>query len=168
MTTGNGTAFLDLEAPTSSTRSHASEKRLINCHAVDVNQLMPLKYAWAWEHYLNGCANHWMPTEVAMGADIALWKSCKGKLSADERLVIMRNLGFFATAESLVANNITLALFRHVTNAECRQYLLRQAFGRRSTPTPSTTSWRAWGSMSAKSSACTTRFQPSPRKTSWR
>ncbi|HYO28972.1 MAG TPA: ribonucleotide-diphosphate reductase subunit beta, partial [Thermomicrobiales bacterium] len=43
-------------------------------------------------------------------------------------LVIMRNLGFFATAESLVANNITLALFRHVTNAECRQYLLRQAF----------------------------------------
>src|SRR5215217_2640020 len=128
MTTGNGTAFLDLEAPTSSTRSDASEKRLINCHAVDVNQLMPLKYAWAWEHYLNGCANHWMPTEVAMGADIALWKSCKGKLSADERLVIMRNLGFFATAESLVANNITLALFRHVTNAECRQYLLRQAF----------------------------------------
>jgi ribonucleoside-diphosphate reductase beta chain len=40
----------------------------------------------------------------------------------------MRNLGFFATAESLVANNITLALFRHITNAECRQYLLRQAF----------------------------------------
>ena len=61
-----------------------------------------------------------------MGADIALWKS--GQLSADERLVIMRNLGFFATAESLVANNITLAIFRHVTNAECRQYLLRQAF----------------------------------------
>jgi ribonucleoside-diphosphate reductase beta chain len=125
MTTTNGTAFLDFNDPSTS-RTDASEKRLINCHAVDVNQLMPLKYAWAWEHYLNGCANHWMPTEVAMGADIALWKS--GKLSADERLVIMRNLGFFATAESLVANNITLALFRHVTNAECRQYLLRQAF----------------------------------------
>ena len=125
MTTGNGTAVLDHE-PTVNARSDAAEKRLINCHAVDVNQLMPLKYAWAWEHYLNGCANHWMPTEVAMGADIALWKS--DSLSADERLVIMRNLGFFATAESLVANNITLALFRHVTNAECRQYLLRQAF----------------------------------------
>ena len=126
MTLGNGTALLDLDARTASTSGDVSEKRLINCHAVDVNQLMPLKYEWAWEHYLNGCANHWMPTEVAMGADIALWKS--DKLSADERLVIMRNLGFFATAESLVANNITLALFRHVTNAECRQYLLRQAF----------------------------------------
>src|SRR3954454_1598590 len=125
MTSGNGTALLDRGTATRD-RIDVSQKRLINCHAVDVNQLMPLKYEWAWDHYLNGCANHWMPTEVAMGADIALWKS--GKLSADERLVIMRNLGFFATDESLVANNITLALFRHITNAECRQYLLRQAF----------------------------------------
>ena len=104
----------------------ADDKRLINCATVDVNQLMPLKYAWAWEHYLNGCANHWMPNEVPMGDDIALWRS--NELTDDERLVIMRNLGFFATAESLVANNLTLAIFRHVTNAECRQYLLRQAF----------------------------------------
>jgi ribonucleoside-diphosphate reductase beta chain len=124
--TGTGTALLEHNPAPNSSRFDASEKRLINCHAVDVNQLMPLKYAWAWEHYLNGCANHWMPTEVAMGADIALWKS--DRLTPDERLVIMRNLGFFATAESLVANNITLAIFRHVTNAECRQYLLRQAF----------------------------------------
>jgi ribonucleoside-diphosphate reductase beta chain len=111
---------------TAATATAAAEKRLINCASVDVNQLMPLKYDWAWEHYLNGCANHWMPTEVPMAADIALWKS--DRLTADERLVIMRNLGFFATAESLVANNLTLAIFRHVTNAECRQYLLRQAF----------------------------------------
>lgn len=107
-------------------RVKVSEKRLINCNAVDVNQLMPLKYKWAWEHYLNGCANHWMPTEVPMTKDIELWKS--NNLSADERLVIMRNLGFFATAESLVGNNIVLAIFRHVTNPEARQYLLRQSF----------------------------------------
>jgi ribonucleoside-diphosphate reductase beta chain len=113
-------------APTAPTRIRADEKRLINCETVDVNQLMPLKYGWAWEHYLNGCANHWMPTEVPMAADIALWKS--GDLTDDERRVVLRNLGFFATAESLVANNLTLALFKHVTNAECRQYLLRQAF----------------------------------------
>ena len=107
-------------------RIDASHKLLINCNQVDVNQLMPLKYHWAWEHYLNGCANHWMPTEVPMTKDIETWKS--NKLSDDERMVIMRNLGFFATAESLVGNNLVLAIFRHVTNAECRQYLLRQAF----------------------------------------
>ncbi len=107
-------------------RIDVSKKRLINCHAVDVNQLMPLKYKWAWEHYLNGCANHWMPNEVPMGKDIETWKS--NALSEDERRVIMRNLGFFATAESLVGNNIVLAIFRHITNPEARQYLLRQAF----------------------------------------
>ena len=102
------------------------EKRLINCNAVDVNQLMPLKYKWAWEHYLNGCANHWMPSEVPMAKDIELWKS--NKLSSAERQVIMRNLGFFSTAESLVANNIVLAIYKHITNPEARQYLLRQCF----------------------------------------
>ncbi len=107
-------------------RVDASEKRLINCHQVDVNQLMPLKYKWAWEHYTNGCANHWMPTEVPMNKDIEIWRS--SQLSDDERRVIMRNLGFFSTAESLVGNNLVLAIFKHVTNAECRQYLLRQAF----------------------------------------
>lgn len=112
--------------PAAQKRVNVTEKRMINCHAVDVNQLMPLKYKWAWEHYLNGCANHWMPNEVPMGKDIELWKS--NTLSDDERRVIMRNLGFFSTAESLVGNNIVLAIFRHVTNPEARQYLLRQAF----------------------------------------
>lgn len=109
-----------------SARVQAKEKRLINCLAVDVNQLMPLKYTWAWEHYLNGCANHWMPTEISMASDIAMWKS--NALTEGERRVIMRNLGFFSTAESLVGNNIVLAIFRYVTNPEARQYLLRQAF----------------------------------------
>lgn len=107
-------------------RINPENKRLINCRAVDVNQLMPLKYKWAWEHYLNGCANNWMPTEVSMQRDIELWKS--NRLTQDERFVIMRNLGFFSTAESLVGNNIVLAIFKHVTNAEARQYMLRQSF----------------------------------------
>jgi ribonucleoside-diphosphate reductase beta chain len=92
-----------------------------------VNQLLPLKYKWAWEKYLSGCNNHWMPTEVSMQADIALWKSRDG-LTDDERRMVKRNLGFFAASESLVANNIVLAIYRHLTNPECRQYLLRQAF----------------------------------------
>nr|WP_232105006.1 ribonucleotide-diphosphate reductase subunit beta [Gimesia chilikensis] len=122
----SGSPSLTPVGDTPTGRFKADKKRLINCSQVDVNQLMPLKYHWAWEHYLNGCANHWMPTEVGMTKDIEMWRS--SKLSEGERFVIMRNLGFFATAESLVANNIVLAIFKHVTNAECRQYLLRQAF----------------------------------------
>jgi ribonucleoside-diphosphate reductase beta chain len=109
-----------------SRKINVDDKRILNCNQVDVNQLMPIKYKWAWEHYLNGCNNHWMPTEVPMQKDIELWKS--NKLSDGERQVIMRNLGFFSTAESLVGNNIVLAIFKFITNPECRQYLLRQAF----------------------------------------
>ncbi|GAA3788020.1 MULTISPECIES: ribonucleotide-diphosphate reductase subunit beta [Amycolatopsis] len=107
-------------------RVSVDDKAMINARA-DVNQLLPLKYHWAWEKYLAGCTNHWMPTEVAMQADIALWKSPDG-LTEDERRMVKRNLGFFATAESLVANNLVLAVYRQITNPECRQYLLRQAF----------------------------------------
>lgn len=77
--------------------------------------------------YLDGCANHWMPQEVNMNHDIALWKSENG-LTEDERTIVMRSLGFFSTADSLVANNLVLAIYRHITNPECRQYILRQAF----------------------------------------
>ncbi|MDF1660241.1 MAG: ribonucleotide-diphosphate reductase subunit beta [Planctomycetota bacterium] len=107
-------------------RIKVDDKKIINCKA-DLNQLVPFKYQWAWDKYLTGCANHWMPQEINMTADIALWRSSKG-LSADERRIIKRNLGFFSTADSLVANNIVLAVYKHITNPECRQYLLRQAF----------------------------------------
>ena len=62
-----------------------------------------------------------------MTADLALWRDPNG-LTEDERTVIKRNLGFFASADSLVANNLVLAVYKHITNPECRQYLLRQAF----------------------------------------
>jgi ribonucleoside-diphosphate reductase beta chain len=107
-------------------RVRVEDKRVINGSA-DVNQLVPFKYKWAWDKYLSGCANHWMPQEISMSRDIATWKDPNG-LTEDERLVIKRNLGFFVTADSLAANNIVLGTYRHITAPECRQYLLRQAF----------------------------------------
>jgi ribonucleoside-diphosphate reductase beta chain len=107
-------------------RINALDKRAINGRT-DVNQLVPFKYRWAWEKYLAGCANHWMPQEIPMGRDIAQWKDGSA-LSEDERLIVKRNLGFFTTADSLAANNIVLGTYRHITAPECRQYLLRQAF----------------------------------------
>ena len=107
-------------------RIQVDDKQIINCRA-DLNQLVPFKYAWAWEKYLAACNNHWMPQEINMTADIELWKDPNG-LTEDERTIVKRNLGFFSTADSLVANNLVLAVYRHITNPECRQYLLRQAF----------------------------------------
>ena len=107
-------------------RVTVDEKAMINARA-DLNQLVPFKYDWAWQKYIDGCANHWMPQEINMTADVALWKNPEG-LTDDERRIVMRNLGYFSTADSLVANNLVLAIYRLITNPECRQYLLRQAF----------------------------------------
>ncbi len=107
-------------------RLEVDQKRMINCRA-DLNQLVPFKYEWAWQKYLDGCANHWMPQEINMTADVALWKSANG-LTDDERTIVKRSLGFFSTADSLVANNLVLAIYRLITNPEARQYILRQAF----------------------------------------
>lgn len=107
-------------------RVTVEDKKIINCRA-DLNQLIPFKYTWAWDKYLAGCSNHWMPQEINMAADVALWNSRDG-LTEDERVIVKRSLGYFSTADSLVANNLVLAIYRHITNPECRQYLLRQAF----------------------------------------
>jgi len=107
-------------------RVNVADKRIINGRT-DVNQLVPFKYKWAWDKYLAACANHWMPQEVNMSRDIALWKDPNG-LTEDERRLVKRNLGFFVTADSLAANNIVLGTYRHITAPECRQFLLRQAF----------------------------------------
>jgi len=107
-------------------RVRVEDKRIINGRA-DVNQLVPFKYKWAWDKYLSSCANHWMPQEVNMARDVALWKDPNG-LSEDERRIVKRNLGFFVTADSLAANNIVLGTYRQITAPECRQFLLRQAF----------------------------------------
>jgi len=107
-------------------RVEVDDKAMINCRA-DLNQLVPFKYDWAWQKYLDGCANHWMPQEINMTADVSVWRS-PDILTEDERRIVMRSLGYFSTADSLVANNLVLAIYRLITNPECRQYILRQAF----------------------------------------
>ena len=86
-----------------------------------------MTYLWAREHYKTGVANNWVPEEIPMQKDVEQWKSLSQLTDTEKRLIIW-NLGFFSTAESLTANNIVLAIYNHITNPECRQYLLRQAF----------------------------------------
>lgn len=101
--------------------------QIINNSKTDPNKILPMTYLWAREYYKTGVANNWAPEEVSMQKDIEQWKN-KNVISDSERKLILWNLGFFSTAESLTANNIVLAVYSHVTNPECRQYLLRQAF----------------------------------------
>ncbi|HVX92650.1 MAG TPA: ribonucleotide-diphosphate reductase subunit beta [Candidatus Dojkabacteria bacterium] len=103
------------------------KKRLLNNTTTDPNKILPINYNWAREHYKHGVANNWVPEEVSMQKDVEQWKSTK-VLTEDERRLVMWNMGFFSTAESLTANNIVLTIYRFITNPECRQYLLRQGY----------------------------------------
>ena len=116
-----------ITSPESTERVTVDQKAMINCRA-DLNQLVPFKYDWAWQKYLDGCANHWMPQEVNMTADVVAVEVRRRPDRDDDRVIVKRSLGFFSTADSLVANNLVLAIYRLITNPECRQYLLRQAF----------------------------------------
>src|SRR5690606_13262170 len=88
-------ASVPASADATAHRVKVADKRIINGET-DVNQLVPFKYKWAWEKYLATCANHWMPQEINMSRDIALWKNPNG-LTEDERRIVKRNLGLFVT-----------------------------------------------------------------------
>lgn len=104
-----------------------NNRRLINGTEADVIQLYPMRHKFAWEYYLNGNDNHWLPTEISMQQDIEHWKSPTA-LTKDERHAFETVLGFFTSADSIAANNIVMAFYKHVTSPEVRMYLLRQAY----------------------------------------
>ncbi len=81
--------------------------------------------SFAFKLYQQGCTNSWFPKEIALAQDKAEYDN---KLSEMEKHYIKYMIGFFCTAESLVANNITHALYKHIDNPEYKLYLLRQAY----------------------------------------
>ena len=104
-----------------------NNRRIINGANADVVQLYPMRHTFAWDAYNVGNANHWLPTEISMQHDIEQWRSST-ILTPDERRAFETVLGFFTTADSIAANNIVIALYRHITSPECRMYLLRQGY----------------------------------------
>jgi ribonucleoside-diphosphate reductase beta chain len=106
--------------------AHVNARKIINGED-DVIQLHPIKHRFAWDAYLSANANHWLPNEISMQKDVEQWRS-QHVLTDDERRVVKMALGFFSTADSIVANNLVLAVYKHITSPECRMYLLRQAY----------------------------------------
>ncbi len=104
-----------------------NSRRIINGGDADVMQLYPMRHTFAWDAYTVGNSNHWLPTEISMQRDIEQWKA-PNVLTADERKAFETVLGFFTTADSIAANNVVLAVYKHITSPECRMYLLRQGY----------------------------------------
>jgi len=100
---------------------------LLTENVAGVNQLIDSSHPFAYDLWKKGAANNWMPTEVNMAKDVEQWKVA-GLISDDEKFLVKRCLGFFASTESLVSNNLLLSIFKYITDGACRQYILRQAY----------------------------------------
>ncbi|MEK9659659.1 MAG: ribonucleotide-diphosphate reductase subunit beta [Chloroflexota bacterium] len=87
--------------------------------------LRPMQYPVFYEMFKNGIRNTWTVDEVDFSSDI---KDLNNKLSAPERHLVRRLVAFFATGDSIVANNLVLNLYRHINSPEARLYLSRQLF----------------------------------------
>ena len=87
--------------------------------------LRPMKYPHLYEMYRDGIRNTWTVEEVDFSTDLV---DLREKLSPAQRHMINRLVAFFATGDSIVANNLVLNLYKHLNAPEARMYLSRQLF----------------------------------------
>lgn len=94
-----------------------------------VASLRTARCQWANEMFKNGQKNDWTPfqMESQMAEDAKQWRT-KDFLTEDERLMVKRVLGLFAAGESCVSSSVQKVESIYITDAACRQYLLRKSF----------------------------------------
>lgn len=84
-----------------------------------------MKYPDFYEMYRNAIKNTWTVEEVDFSMDV---NDLRSKMSPAERHLINRLVAFFATGDSIVANNLVLNLYKHINSPEARMYLSRQLY----------------------------------------
>ncbi|AXK73486.1 ribonucleoside-diphosphate reductase [Lysobacter sp. TY2-98] len=87
--------------------------------------LRPMRYPAFYDMYRDAVRNTWTVEEIDFGIDV---NDLRDKLTPADRHLIERLVAFFATGDSIVANNLVLNLYQHVNAPEARMYLSRQLY----------------------------------------
>lgn len=87
--------------------------------------LRPMKYPPFYEMYKDAIKNTWTVDEIDFSTDLV---DLRDKLTEAEQHLIKRLVAFFATGDSIVANNLVLNLYKHINSPEGRMYLSRQLY----------------------------------------
>ncbi len=87
--------------------------------------LRPMRYPAFYEMYLDAIKNTWTVDEIDFSDDLV---DLERKLMPAERHLVRRLVAFFATGDSIVANNLVLNLYQHINAPEARMYLSRQLY----------------------------------------
>lgn len=104
-------------------------KRVIGGRETMSFNLLPLRYAWAYELYRAMKANHWEPEDVPMARDLDQWRGAGGDvvLSDVDRWIVRMGIGYFSAAEGIVGDNVIGVVRELVTAAELKLVLGRHA-----------------------------------------
>ena len=86
--------------------------------------LRPMRYPHFYDRYRDAIKNTWTVEEVDLHSDL----KDLARLTEAERHLVSRLVAFFATGDTIVANNLVLNLYQHVNSPEGRLYLSRQLF----------------------------------------
>jgi ribonucleoside-diphosphate reductase beta chain len=87
--------------------------------------LRPMRYPVFYEMYKSAIRNTWTVEEVDFSSDLV---DLRSRLLPAERHLVHRLVAFFATGDSIVANNVALNLYKHINSPEARMYLSRQIY----------------------------------------
>jgi ribonucleoside-diphosphate reductase beta chain len=87
--------------------------------------LRPMRYPHFYERYKDAIRNTWTVEEVDLSDDLV---DLARRLLPAEKHLVKRLVAFFATGDSIVANNLVLNLYKHVNSPEARLYLSRQLY----------------------------------------
>jgi ribonucleoside-diphosphate reductase beta chain len=87
--------------------------------------LRPMRYPQFYDMYRAAIANTWTVEEIDFSTDL---HDLRERLSPSERHLVRRLVAFFATGDTIVANNLVLSLYKHLNAPEARMYLSRQLF----------------------------------------
>ena len=87
--------------------------------------LRPMKYPQFYEMYRAAIKNTWTVEEIDFQIDLG---HLAQRMTPADRHLIERLVAFFATGDSIVANNLVLNLYRHINAPEARMYLSRQLY----------------------------------------
>lgn len=100
------------------------DKRLINCE-LDLNQLTPFRYQWAWDMFLAANANHWTPLDIAMADDVSQFNL---GLPKEIEHLFLSNFAMLTTFDMLRGRDLAHSVMEKIDAPECKLYLGRQVY----------------------------------------
>jgi len=108
---------------TAGTSTSSSERQMLLDPGMDLT-LRPMRYPQFYDRFRDAIRNTWTVEEVDLHSDLTDLR----RLTPAERHLVSRLVAFFATGDTIVANNLVLNLYQHVNSPEGRLYLSRQLF----------------------------------------